>query len=99
MPSEPRVPTFPEPIVCSEFWRNRRGESVRVQLYEYEGQVLVDLRVHCLSDGKLVPTQKGVSLVVRKLPELLAGDEEGIRQGHRTRTDRGRAVIERVAMP
>jgi hypothetical protein len=63
-------PTLPEPIVCDEFWRNRRGESVRVQLREYEGQLLVDLRVHYLRDGKLVPTQKGLSIVARKLPEL-----------------------------
>ena len=64
---------LPAIVVCSEFWRNRRGESVRIQLREFEGQVLVDLRVHYRSDGKLVPTRKGFSLVVRKLPQLLDG--------------------------
>jgi hypothetical protein len=64
---------LPAIVVCSEFWRNRRGESVRIQLREFEGQVLVDLRVHYRSDGKLVPTRKGLSLVVRKLPQLLDG--------------------------
>jgi hypothetical protein len=63
---------LPEPIVCAEFWRNRRGESVRVQLREFEGQTLVDLRVHYLSGGKLMPTRKGLSIVVRRLPELAA---------------------------
>jgi Transcriptional Coactivator p15 (PC4) len=61
---------LPEPIVCSEFWRNRGGESVRIQLREYEGQVLVDLRVHVMREGKLVPTHKGLALTIRKLPEL-----------------------------
>jgi hypothetical protein len=35
--------------------------------------VLVDLRVHYRSDGKVVPKREGLSLVVRKLPQLLDG--------------------------
>jgi hypothetical protein len=32
--------------------------------------VLVDLRVHVMREGKLVPTHKGLALTIRKLPEL-----------------------------
>ena len=60
-----------EPIVVAEFWANRRGESVRVQLREFEGRALVDVRKHFTdSAGKLQPTRKGVSLAVRRLPDL-----------------------------
>jgi hypothetical protein len=71
---------LPEPIVVSEFWRNRRGESVRIQLREYEGQILIDLRVHYLREGKLVPTQKGLSIAVRKLPELCLGVAKALKR-------------------
>ncbi len=62
-----------EPIVTGEFWRNRRGESVRVQLREYQGQALADVRVfYTNAEGKLTPTSKGVAVAIRKLPELTA---------------------------
>jgi Transcriptional Coactivator p15 (PC4) len=65
--------TLAEPIVVAEFWANRRGEAVRVQLREYEGQALIDVRRYYTgAEGKLLPTQKGLSLVVRRLPDLAA---------------------------
>jgi hypothetical protein len=67
------IPKLTEAIVCGEFWRNRGGESVRVQLREYQGRVLVDVRVHRTdTDGILKPTTKGVALSIRKLPKLTA---------------------------
>ena len=64
---------LPEPIVAAEFWANRRGESVRVQLREFEGAALVDVRKHYTNaQGQLAPTKKGLSIAVRKLPELAA---------------------------
>jgi hypothetical protein len=66
-------PTLLEPLVVAEFWANRRGESVRVQLREYEGRALVDARKHyTAADGTLQPTPKGLSIVVARLPELAA---------------------------
>ena len=64
-------PTLAEPVIVSEFWANRRGESVRVQLREYEGRALVDVRKHfTAADGKLQPTHKGISIAVTRLPDL-----------------------------
>ncbi len=51
-------PPLSEPVMVAEFWANRRGESVRVQLREYEGRALVDVRKHFTAeDGKLQPTR------------------------------------------
>jgi transcriptional coactivator p15 (PC4) len=63
--------TLPEPVEIAKFWRNRRGEAVIVSLREYEGRVLIDCRVNFTNkEGKFQPTNKGLSLVVLRLPEL-----------------------------
>jgi hypothetical protein len=63
-----------QPVILSKFWRNRGGEAVIIQLREYEGVALVDIRVHFTDrDGKLAPTPKGLSCSVRKLPDLVKG--------------------------
>lgn len=67
-----RRTSLPEPFVVGEFWANRRGQSVRVQLRQYEGRVIVDVRKFFTVDGRLQPTKKGVSLVIARLPELAA---------------------------
>lgn len=67
-----------EPVIVAEFWANRRGESVRVQLREYEGQALIDIRKHYTAEGKLLPTKKGLSLVVRRLPDLAAAIDKAL---------------------
>ena len=65
--------TLSEPIVVAEFWANRGGESVRIQLRDYEGQALVDVRRYYTgAEGRLLPTGKGVAISVRKLPDLAA---------------------------
>lgn len=69
--------TLTEPIEVAKFWRNRRGEAVIVQLSEYEGRALIDLRVNFTTpDGTLRPTKKGLSLVVARLPDLLRAVEK-----------------------
>jgi hypothetical protein len=68
------APVISEPIIVAEFWANRRGESVRIQLREFEGVALIDIRKHFTgADGKMLPTKKGLSVAVRRLPELIAG--------------------------
>jgi hypothetical protein len=68
----PNVPSKRKlPVVVDKFWRNRLGESIVVQLREYEGRVLIDVRVHYTdANGKTQPTVKGVSCVVLRLPDL-----------------------------
>jgi hypothetical protein len=65
-------PTLAEPVEIAKFWKNRRrNESVRVSLSEYEGHVLINVRVYCTgTDGIDRPTPKGVAMGIRKLPEL-----------------------------
>jgi Transcriptional Coactivator p15 (PC4) len=69
-----KVTRLDQPVIISEFWKNRGGETVRIQLREYEGAALIDVRVHYIDkDGKLAPTPKGLSCSVRKLPDLVKG--------------------------
>jgi hypothetical protein len=58
-----------EPIIVSEWWKNRGGESVRVTLPTYDGRNLIDLRTWFTADGKLKPG-KGFAADVRHLPQL-----------------------------
>ena len=74
-PSTPQAPrrhtALPAPVTIAEFWANRGGESLRVQLRSYEGRALIDVRkFYSASDGTLQPSPKGFALDVRKLPLL-----------------------------
>jgi Transcriptional Coactivator p15 (PC4) len=68
-----RGPTLPEPIEVAKFWKSPRNrtEHVRVDLSEYQGHPLINVRIwQTGSDGIDRPTTKGIALAVRKLPEL-----------------------------
>jgi hypothetical protein len=68
-----RRPSLPEPVMVARFWANRRGEAIFVQLREFEGRALVDVRKHFTAkDGTMQPTKKGISIMVTRLPELAA---------------------------
>jgi hypothetical protein len=64
-------PTLSEPITVSEWWKNRRGESIRVTLSTYDGRNLVDLRTWYTAEGKLKPGN-GFAAEIRHLPRLTA---------------------------
>jgi hypothetical protein len=68
-----RRPTLPEPIEW-RLWKNRqRREAIVVSLSTFEDRNLISVRTYTTSqDGKMLPTAKGVSLVVARLPELAA---------------------------
>lgn len=62
-----------QPIEIAKFWRNRRGEAVIIQLREFEGRAIVDARVNFTDkEGHLRPTKKGLSIAVKRLPDLAA---------------------------
>lgn len=65
-------PALPEPVIVARFWKNRRrAESVHVTLSEYEGHVLINVRIYCTgADGIDRPTPKGIAMAVGKLPTL-----------------------------
>jgi hypothetical protein len=68
-----RRPTLDAPVEIAKFWKNRRHDAVIVSLSTYEGHNLVDVRTHSMNRaGQLVPTPKGLSIVVVRLPDLVA---------------------------
>ena len=65
------APTLAEPITIAEWWKNRRGESIRLALNQFQGRSIVDLRTWYTQDGKLKPG-KGFAAEVHHLPRLAA---------------------------
>jgi hypothetical protein len=69
----PRGPSLAAPIEVASFWKNRKGDAVTVTLKEWEGHLLIDIRqFFTASDGSMRATKKGISLAIRRLPELAA---------------------------
>ena len=64
-------PTLSEAITASEWWKNRRGESIRVTLSTYDGRNLVDLRTWYSTERRLRPG-KGFAAEIRHLPRFAA---------------------------
>ena len=66
-------PTLTEPIEW-RLWKNRqRRDAIVVSLSPFEGKTIAGIRLYTTSqDGKMLPTTKGVSVVVARLPELAA---------------------------
>jgi hypothetical protein len=62
--------TLPEPVEIAKFWKNRRHDAIVVSLSTYEGKNLVDVRMHAMKEGRLVPTPKGLAMMVLRLPDL-----------------------------
>jgi Transcriptional Coactivator p15 (PC4) len=65
------VSAFTEPVTIAEWWKNRRGESIRLVLSQFQGRGILDLRTWYIADGKLKPG-KGFAAEVRHLPRLAA---------------------------
>ena len=72
------------PVTIARFTKNKR-EAVVVTLSEYKGVNLVDLRVFAATDEGDKPTQKGVALDVKRLPDhrdaIERAEEEARRLG------------------
>jgi len=88
-------PTLPEPIEW-RLWKNRqRRDAIVVSLSTYEGHNLIGVRMHTTSqDGKMLPTAKGVSMMVARLPELAKAVELALakaRELHLLGDDQGEA--------
>ena len=76
------APALAEPLVIAEWWKNRRGESVRLTLNRYEGRNVIDLRTwYSGDDGKLKPG-KGFAAEVRHLPRLAAAFAKAEAKAH-----------------
>jgi hypothetical protein len=62
--------TLAEPVIVSQFWKNRSHDAVVTTLSTIENRNIVDVRTHVMNEGRLVPTTKGVSMAVLRLPDL-----------------------------
>lgn len=64
-------PELAEPVVVDRFFSNRRKDVITTTLQSYKGHALVDVRKHVHDrEGKVVPTAKGITMKVTRLPEL-----------------------------
>jgi hypothetical protein len=75
-------PTLPKPVEVAKFWKSRRRDiAVVVALGPYKEHNLISVREHVIgSDGIMRPSTRGVSLVVRRLPELAAALVKALQQ-------------------
>jgi Transcriptional Coactivator p15 (PC4) len=73
-------PTLAEPVTVARFWKNRQHDAIVVELSTYEGHNLVDVRTNAMSHGRLVPTPKGISLAVLRLPDLAKAINKALKQ-------------------
>jgi hypothetical protein len=64
-----RIP-IAEEIIVSSFHKNKAHDAVQVSLKSFEGMNLCDVRTFVMRGGILVPTTKGLSVVIPRLPDL-----------------------------
>jgi hypothetical protein len=74
------APALAEPITIAEWWKNRRGESIRLVLNWFEGRDIFDLRTWYTADGRLKPG-KGFAAEVKHLPRLAAAFAKAVTKG------------------
>ena len=79
-PRPRRGVTLPEPVKVASFWKSRAHDAIVVELSTYEGRNLVDVRTNVMSHGRLVPTPRGVSLAVLRLPDLAKAINKALKQ-------------------
>jgi hypothetical protein len=60
-----------ESLTIAEWWKNRRGQAIRVTLSSDNGRNLIDLRIWYTTDGRMKPG-KCFAAEVRHLPQLAA---------------------------
>ena len=75
--------TTPLAVPIVKFWKSPRDHTkhVRIELSEYEGHPLINVRIWKTgSDGIDRPTVAGIALAIRKLPELADGINKALRK-------------------
>jgi hypothetical protein len=66
-------PAIAEPVEIASFWKNRKGDFIRVSLQSWEQHNICDVRQFFTGrDGRVQPTKRGITVAVRRIPELLA---------------------------
>lgn len=66
--------TLDAPVIISKFWKSGRDRknSIVVAIKQYEGHVFLDCRMFGTnSEGQSVPTAKGLTIGMLRLPEFV----------------------------
>jgi hypothetical protein len=58
------------PVTAASFWRDRSHSAIVSRLGTHHGRNLADIRQFVMIAGKLVPTPRGFTLPVLRLPDL-----------------------------
>ncbi|MGY4351235.1 hypothetical protein ACVWXM_007728 [Bradyrhizobium sp. GM7.3] len=82
-PSAPALPAtthtldpLTEPIEIAKFWKSARNrtQSIVISIKHYEGHTFLDCRLFGTNaEGRTVPTGKGVTVGMARLPEFASG--------------------------
>jgi hypothetical protein len=78
---KPRGPKLAEPVTVESLWINRAHDACVLTLSTWKNHNLIDIRKHTM-DGKghLVPTPKGITLKITRLPDLAKAIEKALRR-------------------
>jgi Transcriptional Coactivator p15 (PC4) len=74
--SDAKPRTLPEPVEICKLWKSARNrkQTIVISLRCYEGHTFLDCRTFDTNEaGQSVPTTKGVTVGMAKLPEFVAG--------------------------
>jgi Transcriptional Coactivator p15 (PC4) len=71
-----------EPVVVSEWWKNRSGESIRVRLSTYEGRDLIDVRTFYTAQDGILKPGKGFCAEIKHLPKLAKALADAYEKAH-----------------
>jgi hypothetical protein len=76
-------PKLAEPLTIDSFWINRAHDALVLTASTWKGHNLIDVRKHTMNAaGKLVPTPKGISLKITRLPDLAKAIDKALRKAH-----------------
>ena len=73
-------------IHIAALWKSRRDrrQAIQVSLRSYEGHPYVDARVYATNPfGRMVPTTKGITVGVAKLPQFAKAIGDALRMAHK----------------
>jgi hypothetical protein len=64
-----------EEVEVYKWWANRKGEAIITKLVELDGRWFIDIRrSFSNSSGRFSPTQRGVMVPVRKIPDFVKAE-------------------------
>lgn len=79
-----RGPKLAEPVTIDSFWINRAHDACVLKVWTWKNHNLIDIRKHSMNrTGQLVPTPKGLSLKITRLPDLAKAIDKALRKARK----------------